>query len=90
MTGVTEKLFMCQMFMRLFRPLGSGSRTESETGIGGQNVLNARAGGELGLLTSKLAIFYRNSVERGQFQEPLEIQNFHPPPSNFRRLDPPL
>ena len=55
---------------------------------GGQNVPNARGGGglapkvaprKLGLLTSKLAIFYRNSVERGQFQGPLEIQIFHPP-----------
>ena len=43
---------------------------------------------KLGLLTSKLAIFYRNCVERGQFQGPLEIQNFTPP-SNFRRFDPP-
>ena len=65
--------------------------------MGGQNVPNARGGGELalkvaprrlGLLTPKLRIFYRISVERGQFQGPLEIQNFHPP-SNFRRFDPP-
>ena len=64
---------------------------------GGQNVLNPRGGGELtlkvaprrlALLTSKLAISYRNSVERGQFQGALKIQNFHPP-SNFRRFDPP-
>ena len=42
----------------------------------------------LGLLTPKVAILYGLSVERGQFQGPLEIQNFHPP-SNFRRFDPP-
>ena len=55
---------------------------------GGQNVPNARGGGELapkvvpwrlGLLTPKLTIFYRISVERGQFQGPLEIRNFYPP-----------
>ena len=66
--------------------------------MGGQNVPNARGGGELapkvaprrlGLLTPKLAIFYRISVERGEFQGPLEFRNFHPP-SNFRRFDPPL
>ena len=33
----------------------------------------------LGLLTPKLAIFYRISEERGRFQGPLETQNFHPP-----------
>ena len=64
---------------------------------GGQNVPNARGGGELapkvvtrrlGLWTPKLAIFYRISVENFEFQGPLEIQNFHPP-SNFRRFDPP-
>ena len=32
----------------------------------------------------KLAIFYRISVEGGQFQGPLEIQNFHPPPKHSR------
>ena len=40
-------------------------------------------------LTPKLTIFYRISVERGQFQGPLEIKNFHPP-HDFRRFDPPL
>ena len=64
---------------------------------GSKNVPNARGGGELapkvaprrlGLLTPKMAIFYRISVERGQLQGPLKIQNFHPH-SNFRRFDPP-
>ena len=64
-------------------------------GWGVQNVPKATEGGgeltpkvaprKLGLLTPKLATFYRISVERGQFQGPLEIQNFHPP-SNFRRF----
>ena len=72
----------------------------SETGIwGGQNVPNARWGGgelapkvaprRLGLLTPKLKIFYRISVERGQFQGALEIQNFHPLIAFFGRVDPP-
>ena len=71
----------------------------SETGIGGVKTYRTLEGGgtclesclpleNLDFLTSKLAILYRNSVERGQFQGPLEIQNFHPP-SNFRRFDPP-
>ena len=64
---------------------------------GGQNVPNARGGGELapkvvlgklGLLTPKLRIFYRISVEKGQIQGPPKIKNFHPP-SNFRRFYPP-
>ena len=64
---------------------------------GGQNVPNARGGGELapkvaprrlGLLTPKLAIFCRISVERGQFQGALEIQNFTLPPI-FGDLTPP-
>ena len=64
---------------------------------GGQNVPNARGGGELapkvvlaklGLLTPKLRIFYRNSVEKGQISGPSKNKNFHPP-SNFRRFDPP-
>ena len=42
-----------------------------------------------GLLTPQLAIFYRISVERGEFWGPLEIQNSLSPPSNFRRSDPP-
>ena len=36
----------------------------------------------------KLAIFSRIPVEGGQFQGPLEIQNFHVP-SSCRRFDPP-
>ena len=56
-------------------------------GWGGQNVPKARGRGlapkvgpwRLGLLTPKLVNFYRISVARGQFQGPLEIQNFHPP-----------
>ena len=72
----------------------------SETGIGGGGVKTYRTlegGGELapkvaprrlGHLTPKLAIFYRISVEKGQIQGPLIIQN-SPPPSNFRRFDPP-
>ena len=69
----------------------------SETGIGGVKTYRTLEGGELApkvaprrlrLLTPKLAIFYRISVERGQFQGPLKIQNFHPP-SNFRRFDTP-
>ena len=64
---------------------------------GFQNLPNAR-GGELAqkvaprrleLFTPTLAIFYRISGERGQFQGPLEIQKFHPPPFNFQRFEPP-
>ena len=76
----------------------SGMQKFGNRDRGGQNVPNARGGGgelapkvaprRLGLLTPKLAIFCRISVERGQFQGPLKIQNFHPP-SNFRRFDPP-
>ena len=35
-----------------------------------------------------MAIFHRISVERGQFQGPLEIPDAHPP-SNFQRFAPP-
>ena len=65
---------------------------------GGGNALNPREGGELapkvaplklGLLTPKLTVFYRISVERGQFQEPLEIRKFSSPPLNFGDLIPP-
>ena len=58
-----------------------------------KNVLNARGGGgelapkvaprRLGLLTPKLAIFYRNSVERGQSQGPLGNSKFFTPPLIF-------
>ena len=41
------------------------------------------------LLLPKLAIFYRISVERSQFQGPLEIQNYHPP-LIFGDLTPPI
>ena len=85
-------------FSDLFCFFGGGlSGVFSETGVGGgQNVPNARGGGELapkvvlgklGLLTPKLTIFYRISVERRQIQGPPKFQNFHPP-SNFRRFDP--
>ena len=55
---------------------------------GGQNAPNARGGGELapkvvlgklGLLTPKLRIFYRSSVEKGRIQGPPKIHSFHPP-----------
>ena len=59
-----------------------------ETGIGGVKTYRTLEGGgelapkvaprKLGLLTPKLAIFYRISVEKGQIQGPLKIQNFHP------------
>ena len=61
----------------------------SETGIGGVKTYRTLEGGELapkvaprrlGLLTPKLAIFYRISVERGQFQGPLEIHLTPPIP----------
>ena len=70
----------------------SGTGRPSETGIGGQNVPNAKGGSprRLGLLTPKLTIFSGISVERGQFQEPLEIQNFYPPPLIFGDLTPPI
>ena len=59
---------------------------------GGQNAPDARGGGELapkvaprrlGLLTPKLAILYRISVEKGRIQGPLKIQNLPPPPSHL-------
>ena len=42
----------------------------------------------LGLSNPKLRIFSRISVDRGQFQGPLRIQNFQPP-LYFRRFQPP-
>ena len=66
---------------------------------GGQNVPNARGGGELapkvvlgklGLLTPKSRIFYRISVEkRVQFRDPRKNSKFSPPSNFFRRFDPP-
>ena len=64
--------------------------TRSETRRGGVKMRRTLEGGGLilapkvaprrvGLLTPKLAILYRISVERGQFLRPLEIQNSHPP-----------
>ena len=41
----------------------------------------------LGLLTPKLAIFFRIYPERGQFQGPWKLKIFAP--SNFRRYSPP-
>ena len=56
---------------------------------GGQNAPKMLEGGgelapkvaprRLGLLTPKLAIFYRISVESGPFRGSLDIQNCHPP-----------
>ena len=65
---------------------------------GGQNVPNARGGGFGGTrpescpsktwtFDPKIDDFYRISVERGQFQGPLEIQKF-PPPVIFGDLTP--
>ena len=61
----------------------------TKTGIGeGSKRTERRMGGELapkvaprrlGVLTPKLAIFLRISVERCQLQGPLRIQNFRPP-----------
>ena len=60
----------------------------SQTGIGGgQNVPNARGRGnrpescpsKTWPFDLQIGDFFGNSVERGQFQRPLEIQNFHPP-----------
>ena len=42
----------------------------------------------LGLLTSKLKIFFRISVERGSCQVPLKLEIFTPA-SNFWRFDTP-
>ena len=68
---------------------------------GGQNVPNARGGNSPRKLPLEDLDFWPLnwrfslliSVERGQFQGPLKgplkVQNFHPPPSNFRRFDPP-
>ena len=73
-------------------PVLSAPKSHSETGIGGVKTYRTVEGGELapkaaprrlGLWAPKLAIFYRISVERGQFQGPLKIQNFHPPPLTF-------
>ena len=68
-----------------------------ETGIGGVKTCRTLEGGglapkvapqRLGLLIPELAILYRISVESGEFQGPLEIQNFHPP-LIFRDATPP-
>ena len=69
---------------------------ESETGIGGVKTHRTLEGGELalkvvlaklGLLTPKLRIFYRKSIEKGQISGPPKNQNFHPP-LIFRDLTP--
>ena len=70
------------------------NRELGDSDSGGQNVPNARGGGtrlerKLGLLTPKLRVFCRISVEKGQIQGPPKIQNFHPP-SNFGRFNPHL
>ena len=68
-------------------PLGRdmGARGGARGALGSETGIPRR----LGLLTPKSAIFYRISVEVGQFQSPLEIQNSHPP-LIFRDLTPPI
>ena len=76
-------------------PARKCTRTFWETGIGGVKTYRTLGGGgelapkvaprRLGALTPKLAIFERISVEGA-----LESSKVSPPPSNFRRFDPPL
>ena len=70
---------------------GTGGGSKRTEGYRGGELTPKLAPRRLGLLTPKLAIFYRISVGRGKFQGPLEIQNFHPP-SNFfgDEFSPPL
>ena len=82
--------------LRALEKSSSEQVSETQIGGGGQNVPNARGGelapkvvlGKLGLLTCKLRILYRISVEKGQIQQPPENSEFSPP-LNFRRFDPP-
>ena len=44
MTGVTEKLFMCQMFMCLFRPLNSETTQSLKTNVEAQPLQSFKTG----------------------------------------------
>ena len=82
-------LLRAPRFLRaLWGTLLGALETFGDRDRGGVETYRTLEGGELasklaprrlGLLTPKLTIFYRISVERGQFQGPLEIENLQPP-----------
>ena len=67
---------------------GRGGVKTYRTLEGGGELAPKVAPRRLGLLTLKSAIFFRISVEGGQFRGPWKFKIFTPP-SNFRRFDPP-
>ena len=80
------KASRCAISLVSWKP-GRGGGVKTYRTLEGGGTRPESCPSKLGLLTPKLAIFYRISVEKGQIQGPLKIQNFHP--SNFRRFDPP-
>ena len=79
--------------LRRFTP-SPGNSSIFGVGGGGQKTYRTPERWELAPKVARqklgqLAIFYRISVERGQFQGPWKFK-ISPPPSNLRRFDPPL